>query len=231
MNFFNSILDLFFPPLCTSCSTRLYGKEKLLCANCLSTLQWLENRCDICGNIPENGICGYCRKQHFYFDNAFSLFPFNKVVQNLIHNLKYNEITMISGFFSDRFKEYFENIKELPEIDIIVPVPLHKVRKRARGYNQAELLSRKIAELLDVEHLPNLLKRIKYTETQTHLNRIERDANVAAAFSLDRSYDVSKKNILIVDDVFTTGSTVNNISKLLKENKSGKIYILTIAHA
>jgi len=138
---------------------------------------------------------------------------------------------MIADYLTSHIKLYFDLFNPFLEIDIVAPIPLHHVRKRARGFNQAELLSRNIAKLLELEHLPRLLKRVKYTQTQTHLNKAERDINVSSAFGLGKNHNISNKNILLVDDVFTTGSTVNNISKLLKENSSGKVFILTIAHA
>jgi competence protein ComFC len=231
MRLLRSALDLFFPPLCLSCSKRLKGNETVLCLTCLAKLEWLEGVCSVCGNEIKNKHCRYCSSQHIYFDKVRSLFHFNSVVQSLIHNLKYNETTIVSNFLKSYFEIYLNSYDPFEKIDLISPVPLHAVRKRARGYNQAELLSGKIAKILDTEHIPQLIKRKKYTKSQTQLNKAERDNNVESAFILNNKFDISNKNILLVDDVFTTGSTVNSISKLLKENNCNKVFVLSIAHA
>jgi len=233
MRLLRSTLDLFFPRLCISCSKRLKPNEKLLCLTCLAKLEWLEGVCSVCGNEIKDKHCHYCSSQHIYFDKVCSLFHFNSVVQSLIHNLKYNEMTIVSNFLKSYFELYLDLDRYVPfeKIDLISPVPLHAVRKRARGFNQAELLSVEIAKILNIEHIPQLIKRKKYTKSQTQLNKAERDSNVDSAFFLNNRFNISHKNILLVDDVFTTGSTVNSISKLLKENNCNKVFVLSIAHA
>ncbi|MFC1887475.1 ComF family protein [Candidatus Cloacimonadota bacterium] len=231
MKLLRSFLDLLFPPVCFSCSNRLNNSENFLCSGCENELCWLENICPVCGNKLEDNNCNFCSSNTWYFDMTFSLFAFNKVVQNLIHDLKYNDMVRVADLFYTYYKKYIEKNELFNSVDFVTPVPIHRVRRRSRGYNQAELLSGRIAEILDVTHLPELLKRKRYTATQTKLNREDRNKNVASAFYLNQKTDLTDKTILLVDDVFTTGSTVNSISKLLKENSCGKIFILTLSHA
>ncbi len=225
-----SFLDLIFPRVCYSCNSRLTQNSSIICSNCSQELVWLENVCPICANKLVNGKCSYCSENHWYFDKVFSLFAFSPVVQNLIHSLKYDELTRISIFFKPYLQKFLKE-NRFRELDLAVPVPIHSVRKRERGYNQAELISNLAAEILQIQHLPRLIKRKFYTRTQTRLSREERKRNVASAFSLQKKYNICGKNILLIDDVFTTGSTVNSISRLLKENGCGRVYVLTISHA
>jgi ComF family protein len=231
MNLLRSLLDLLFPPICFSCSTRLENHWQLLCSSCIAELTRRKNVCTVCGNILENRQCKYCSSNQWYFDKVVSLFDFNKVAQDLIHDFKYNDMIRIAEFFSQYFNKYLTENEPFDLIDMVIPVPIHNVRKRSRGYNQAELISSKIAEFLEIQHLPRLVIRNKYTSTQTNLNRNERNKNVASAFKLKTGIHLKDKNILLVDDVFTTGSTVNSISRLLKENGGCKVFVLTISHA
>ena len=231
-NFLNQIIDLIFPKICLGCNCKLSREQTFLCSECETSLEFLTgNICEICGSIKEANRCKTCETNTFSFDKACSVFHFNKVVQNLIHELKYSEMTKIAKYLGEFAVEYLSKFEPFKNVDIIIPVPLHKVKKRTRGFNQAEFFTKEIAEKMNWKHIPDLVLRKKFTKTQTKLKRNQRQINVSNAFLLNPKFDVVHKNILIVDDVFTTGSTVNAISKLLKNNAVSKIYVLTIARA
>ena len=230
--FWNPFIDLIFPKICLGCNCRLEKEQFFLCSECEALLEFLYgNVCEICGSVKLTNQCRSCETNTFSFDKARSVFHFNKVVQNLIHELKYSEMTKTAKYLGEFACEYLSKFQPFKNVDIIMPVPLHKVKKRARGFNQAEFLTKEIAEKMNWQHISNLILRKKFTKTQTKLKRKQRQVNVSGAFVLNPKFDVAKKNILIVDDVFTTGSTVNAISKLLKNNAVSKIYVLTIAKA
>lgn len=231
MNLLNSLIDLIFPKICFSCDRRLEKNEKVLCNKCENSLEIITNVCDICGSILESENCNICQVNDFYFDKARSIYKYNDTVQKLIHELKYNDFKIIAKFFGRKVNNYFEKFSPFSKIDMIVPVPLHRTKKRSRGFNQSELLASAISDQINIKHIPKLLKRTKFTDSQTKLSRSERQNNVAEAFKVNSKYDVKGKNILVVDDVFTTGSTVNSISRLLREQDVGKIFIFTIARA
>ena len=231
MNILQTFIGLFFPKTCLSCDKRLLENEQFICSNCNNSLKFLENICIICGAPKTTRECKVCRTNEFQFDKARSVFMFNKVVQNMIHEFKYNEMTQIAKFMGMKAQEYIERFQPFDHIDYIVPVPLHKVKKRSRGFNQAEYLAREISKNLNWKHLPKLIKRKKFTETQTKLNKDQRKKNVSLAFAINTKYDIKGKNILLVDDVFTTGATANSITIALKEKQVNKVYVLTIARA
>ena len=127
--------------------------------------------------------------------------------------------------------KFIQQQSSFPKIDYIIPVPLHIVKKRSRGFNQAEILSAEIAKICHFKHLPKGINRIKFTETQTRLGKIARKENVYNAFNLKNSKKLKGKTILLIDDVFTTGATTNTISNVLKNNGVSQIIVLTIARA
>ena len=231
MNLLTAFIDLFFPRICFSCEIRLLEEEKILCSDCEDSLQFLTGICEICGSPENPSACPVCNSNEFVFDKARSIFFFNATVQNLIHELKYNEMKRIAKYLEEYVSKYLSIFQPFENIDIIAPVPLHKVKKRARGFNQAEFLSKEISRHMNWVHISNLVLRNRFTDTQTKLDRKQRQENVSDAFIINTKFEIKDKNILIVDDVFTTGSTVNSICKLLKKNHADRIYVLTIARA
>ena len=231
MNPLAVFIDLLFPKICFGCDIHLQGEEKILCSNCESTLNFLIDVCEICGSPENPSTCPVCNSNEFVFDKARSVFPFSATVQNLVHELKYNEMKRITKYLGEHVSKYLHNFQPFENIDIIVPVPLHKVKKRARGFNQSEFLSKEISIHMNWLHIPNLILRSRFTDTQTKLDRKQRQKNVSGAFKLNNKYNIINKTVLIVDDVFTTGSTVNSICKLLKKNHASRIYVLTLARA
>ena len=229
INLWNQFKDFLFPRTCFCCNSRI--ENGIICNLCESNLVRIQQICMKCGADNQEYDCRFCKKNDFTFNKARSVFHFEKNLQILIHNLKYDEMTKVAKFLGKYASDYLQKYKPFSKIDIIAPVPLHKVRKRDRGFNQAELLTREISHQMNWLHTPNLILRNRFTQTQTKLGRKDRHKNVYGAFILNSKYDVRNKNILIVDDVFTTGATVNSISTILKDNEARNVFVLTIARA
>ncbi|HHE38551.1 MAG TPA: ComF family protein [Candidatus Cloacimonetes bacterium] len=228
----DNFLDLIFPKNCLNCNSGLDQNEDIICRNCESSLVFLsESICKVCGKPLENNICKTCSNTEHFFDKARSVFLFEKTLRNVIHNLKYEEMTKIGKYLGKFASVYLKENNPFENIDFIAPVPLHKVKKRIRGFNQSEYISRKIAADMNWNHIPDLVLRKRFTDSQTRLSRAGRQKNVSNAFLLNKKYDMKNKNILLIDDVFTTGSTVNSISKHLKDNGVNKVFVLTVARA
>ncbi len=228
-----SLINILFPPVCLSCNKRIKHKTDSLCNDCNEKLKdFLDNSiCDICG-APKNGnVCHVCKTSLFSFDNARSVFMINNVIRNLIHNYKYRDLPKIGKLLSAYAIEYIKKNKIFSDIDIILPVPLHRVKKRIRGFNQSEIVAKEISRYFGWELATDLIIRKKFTETQTKLSKKQREKNVGNAFKFNPKYKIENKNIMIFDDVFTTGSTVNSISNVLKRHNAKKIYVFTIARA
>ncbi len=231
MNPLRTFIGLFLPRICLNCDKRLLENEYLICLECYSSLKFLTEICPVCGAPTNEAKCITCETNEFIFDKARSVFSYDDILQNLIHEFKYNEMTSIIKLLGKLSHEYLTKFQPFDHIDYIVPVPLHKVKKRSRGFNQSEYIAREISRSMNWKCLPSLIKRKKFTETQTKLNKHQRRKNVSMAFRINQKYDIKDKNILLVDDVFTTGSTVNSISTVLKAAQVNKVYVFTIARA
>ncbi len=241
----NLIADAVFPPLCLSCENILGENEKVLaiCGECLGRFE-IGNGffCPICRRrLPEPNVTCHNNAR---FVLASPLSFENRAVQKIIHLLKYRHITKAAtplAFFTVFYLTTISSMRSAgPEDFVMLPVPLHRSKERRRGFNQALLIAREIqrlAGMLDREkRLPSftiesdVLARVKKTASQTkQKNRDERRRNVENAFVLTDKAKIERKNIMVVDDVFTSGATMGEIAKLLKANGAVKIIALTAA--
>ncbi|MBW6516110.1 MAG: ComF family protein [Candidatus Cloacimonetes bacterium] len=233
-NPFSLLIDLIFPKICFTCLSRIEDDDNFLCQGCKKELQLLpDSCCPVCGSLntltKEN--CVFCQSEKVYFDRCRSIFPYNDVVRTLIHELKYNDMTNIAGYLAEHAIKYLRSKNPFSQIDYVCPVPLHPTRRRERGYNQAAFIAKKLASHFGWDYKPDVIKRVKFTESQANLTPKQRKENVNRAFSIDRNFILYEVNILIIDDVFTTGATVNSICQLLRQHRVNNIYVLTVARA
>jgi ComF family protein len=165
-------------------------------------------------------LCGPCRLGEHAFDYARSVFLFNDPMRELIHHLKYSDRVSLARPLGRRLRECVD--REGFQAEIVIPVPLHRSRERQRGFNQAELLACALGRKVD----SRLLRRKKKTPSQTGLTRAQRRLNLAAAFEVRRKVP---ECVMIVDDVYTTGATLNEVAKTLKRAGARRVEVLTVA--
>jgi ComF family protein len=178
--------------------------------------------CTKCGEPAPaiEGLCGSCRTGEHLFDFARSALLFTHSLREIIHHLKYADRVSLAKPLGNLLKECFE--REPFTGDMVIPVPLYRGRERKRGFNQAEL----IAVRLGLPMNPRLLRRRKDTPSQTGLSRSERKRNLAGAFEMRSNVSGS---VIVVDDVYTTGSTMNEIARTLKRAGAERVEVLTVA--
>jgi competence protein ComFC len=166
-------------------------------------------------------------------EDAFSIYTFypDSQMEKIVHHIKYSGMKNLGTFKGELIAQ--EMKFDPSAYDFIIPVPLHKVRIRERHYNQSEYIAKGISKKLGTEVLSDAVSRIRYTKTQTHLTRAERIENVKGAFIINDEFRemLKGKNIILVDDVVTTGSTVNEVIRILKENGAGNILTICLAMA
>jgi len=226
-------IDFFFPKRCINCGS--YGSH--LCSDCLSLIDlFLHLNCPFCGKVvQESGsLCKNCKSKH-YLDRTICATSYqNPIVKKSIHYFKYSPYLkdlafplsslIISHLFltnnNKNFKEY-----------IFLPVPLSSQKQRKRGYNQSEILGKILAQKLEAFFVPDIIIKTKNTPSQITLTREERIKNVQGIFSLNPSWKkkILNKKFVIVDDVFTTGATLDEIAKLLKQNGAKEVIGMTVA--
>ncbi|MCX6745711.1 MAG: ComF family protein [Candidatus Parcubacteria bacterium] len=227
------ILDLIFPRECLGC-----GREgSYLCKNCFAKIEVNKHlRCALCKKSNALGlICPDCQKESNLKAIWVSADYNNKLLQDLIHYLKYKYVEALSEILTELLARFLAENKIFDyfglnsENTFLVPVPLHKKRELLRGFNQSELIAQKLADHYHFKKI-NLLKRNKDTISQINLKRTERQKNIKGAFSSSSPENFNKnKKIILIDDVVTTGSTLNECAKELAKSGFSDIYSLVIA--
>ena len=238
LKIFENLLDELFPDnlSCLCCNDELSTGD-YLCDRCFKGLIKINNACEKCGERVNNfdKYCLKCKELNRNFDKCISCFEYDKTAKALLYKLKYGGEKYIAKVFSKFLYETFINAK-LGKIDIVCCAPLNIKRFKTRGYNQAQVLldgfmseAFKYGEVFESDS--DLLIRVKNTPTQTHLTREERKENLKDAFELncDKS-EIKGKNILIIDDIFTTGATMEEMTAVLKKNGVNKVFGLTVCH-
>jgi ComF family protein len=224
---FNFLIDLFFPKVCAGCHTLLMTNEFVICTHCRHELPLTQYHLDT-NNEAVKKFYGKIEIQHV---SAFLYFNKKGIVQELIHNLKYKgheEIGFVLGNW------YIEDLKrlnlEIP-FDVVIPVPLHKRKFKERGYNQVTTFGKALAEGLNVAFDDAVLYRKKYSKTQSKKNLLGRSENIENIFDVKFSEENHNKHFLIVDDVLTTGATLEACSRALLKIPGAKISIVCMAMA
>jgi ComF family protein len=233
------ILDTLFPITCISCN----ADGLLICEDCKSTLKKIENqRCIVCQKQAVFGITHKNCQTKNSADGLVSFYNYHdEKIAKIIITGKYKFIPdvfkilgqMVASKINDsnEYKlSYFAKAKkDEPTINYqLVPIPLHPSRLRWRGFNQSEVLAGKISELLNIP-CTSVLVRCKLTKTQKDLNKADRQKNLKDAFKLTPNADMKNKNIILIDDVTTTGSTLNQAAKILKQHGAAQVICLTVA--
>lgn len=202
-----------------------------LCESCINQFQKLPfNTCPVCKSILKDNICNLCQEKNFLFKNLIALGVYNGLIKIIIYNFKFAKIKKykepLAILLSQKIKQEFD----IEQIDYIIPVPLHKERLKERGFNQSELLAKRISKIINKPCITSL-KRIKKTLPQHSLSPLEKIENIKDAFEIKTKKNLKNKNILIIDDIFTTGSTIQEICKVLLKHGVKDIYVAVLAKA
>jgi ComF family protein len=218
------ILNLLFPVACVVCGSQVLERRLgAACSGCWNKLIPIADpMCPRCGvpGVAIEGLCAQCRLGEYSFDLARSALLFTDPLREIIHHLKYSDRVSLAKVLGIILKNCLDNAPF--EGTEVVPVPLHPSRHRERGFNQAELLARGLGRPL----ASNLLRRRKNTPSQTGLSRNQRRRNLSGAFEVRGT---PGKTVILVDDVYTTGSTVNEIARTLKRAGTMRVEVLTVA--
>jgi ComF family protein len=233
--FVRSCFDFLFPPLCHICRSFISDAGELhICSSCREQLSYLASpQCPRCG-IPFSGVgddhsCGACQTHPPHFDHARAHLLYEGAGRDLIHSFKYTYKTHLRRPLGLLLLEGLEGFLRSQYADLLIPVPLHRSRLRSRGFNQAQLLCTVVSERLSIPILPDGLIRTRPTQPQVELSAAERRNNVKGAFAVRHPAQVAGKSILLLDDVMTTGSTVNECAGELKKSGATLVTVITVA--
>jgi ComF family protein len=225
-----TILDYFFPIVCSGC-----GKEGLcLCEKCVRKIEPSANNiCYLCNkNFSDLGICEICREKSSLDQIIVAVKFKNSVVEKAIHDLKYNFIEELAKILADLLSEKVIGLglQNVFYNQTIIPIPLHKKRFFQRGFNQSQLIAQSFAKRLNCHVEKNFLARKKPTDQQAKLTRVERFVNIKEAFICQSLPDNIKSAVYLLDDVLTTGATLNEAARILKAAGAKKVIALAVAH-
>ena len=229
------ILDILYPRhiKCIFCGEELNEKSiNDTCEKCFNELPFLHHVCKRCGApISENndGICLNCKENNFDFSLARSVFAYDDQIVKVVHKYKYGGMRFLYEPLGDFLCDYFSTWDIAP--DIVTAVPLYKAKEKSRGYNQSKLMAKLIAKKFSIPYY-DLCVKVKNNVSQTELDLKKRKQNVKDVYEFDTKYRsiLKGKIILLIDDVYTTGSTSSEMSRILKHAKAKEIYVLTLAH-
>lgn len=228
-----AVRDLLFPPSCLQCRQRLPDSHlPFFCPNCLGDITIIRSPfCTICGlpfTAGSNHLCGECVRGFYHFELARSAFAYRPPVSRLILGLKFG--AQLHGLASLAHLARVSGSLEVFTLpDAIVPVPLHRKRLQQRGFNQATLIARSCFPEWVERIEPNLLTRVRATVAQSSLSGRKRRRSLGNAFRVTSKSTVEKRRILLVDDVITTGSTVNECAKMLSRAGASEVEVFTLA--
>lgn len=233
---FEAAASLLYPPVCTVCGGRTRA-GKYLCEQCESkAVRIVAPFCQQCSEPFEGAIttvftCANCAHRTIYFDAAVAAFRGRGIVRQIIHDFKYGRQVHLRHPVARWLLAAFDDERlSGRQFDVIVPVPLHPTRQRERGFNQANLLAELVSARISIPRKP-LLERVRYTTTQTALDRAERMENLHNAFRLRKKANVRGLRVLLIDDILTTGSTLSECARVLKRARAISVYAATAARA
>lgn len=229
MNIWKRFLELLYPKTCCFC-----GKvsEREICEKCFPKIIYInEPRCKKCGKpvrYEEQEYCYDCQKKEHEFEQGRSVWLQKMPVSLSIYQFKYKNRRIYGKFYAKEMARLYGKLIREWQIDVIVPVPLHARKKRQRGFNQAEIIAKELGKELGIPVETDVIIRKRYTRPQKELNDKERRKNLKEAFAAVKVWKKAK-NVLLIDDIYTTGSTIDTVAKELKRAGARKVWFLTIS--
>ena len=233
----DDILDFVYPQTCPICQNPLRREEKDVCQRCWKALALLPSPyCPYCKSFLENEneiINHQCPSLSNPRERRIlavrSVGTFDDHYQKLIHRLKYDKKIQLGKRLAQRLGHSISKDKEFAGCDMVIPVPLHRARERERGFNQSEVLAEGISRAMGISLARDILKRKKNTKDQTYLNAQQRAENVRGAFVVSQPEKVHGKSVILVDDVMTTGATLNECALMMQDAGTTKVLAATLA--
>jgi Predicted amidophosphoribosyltransferases len=231
-------LNFLFPPICLLCGSKdLYQAGCLICKDCFSSISFISHPvCARCGKpflteTTRDHVCGNCLTQEPSFNLVRALGRYEGALETIIHNFKYKQKFSMVNLFNFLLDNMQNHEITFASYDLLIPVPLHRSRLRQRGFNQAVILGNILKKKYQMSLQPKVLQRIVYTRPQVTLPVKARKINMRNAFKVKESQSVEGKTILLLDDVYTTGATMNECAGILKKSGASRVDGFVIARA
>ena len=223
--------SLLFPLDCETCGKSLSLSDRGICASCSNQISWIKAPfCSICSRPLTLNLskCADCHHEHFYFRKAWAAARYEGKMKELLQAYKFSKRKSLHSFLGEALSKHFSTCMKNERFDFILPVPLPAEREKERGFNQARLLSSYLSSSLGISHAPQFLKRNKSAQAQSLLTKKGRRINIRGCFYVENS-PFSGKDLLLIDDILTTGQTASECSKVLLEAGAKSVSVLACA--
>ena len=237
-NVLTGLADIIFPSRCVVCGIVLSNNERIrICSECLSRTGFVKAPICSCCGLPfvnyegTNHLCGECTSSKQYFSVARSVGKFEEPLLDVIHQFKYKGKIAVGETLGRLMAEFEYDSFSIEGYSLILPVPLHQRRLKERGFNQSVILAREIAMRYSIHLDFGTLKRTIHTKPQTGLGKKQRSTNVKGVFEVTDSGRIDGERVVLIDDVYTTGSTVRECARVLVKSGVEEVAVLTLARA
>lgn len=225
--YISDFVSLFFPQVCLGCKRALVFQEEYLCTHCYHSLPYTSFHLDkdnqaaksLWGRIPAETVASY-----FYF-------TYGSPIQQILHSIKYRNRPKAAQYFGRLYGTELKGAEAFKDATLIIPVPLHRKRLMQRGYNQSEYFGKGLSESMGIKMRSTVLRRIRHRKSQTTKSRYERYENTAGIFKIVRPKDIAGQHVILVDDVLTTGATLEACASALLEVEGVRVSVITLAFA
>lgn len=225
-------IGLLFPRRCPLCGDIVIPRGEAVCPECRLAAPYVtEPRCAKCGKplrYQEDEYCNDCHTRKHDYDKGLALFAYDDMVRQSIYRYKYENKREYADFYAAEICLRLGSEAKSWKADAIIPIPLHKSRLKQRGYNQSQLIAERVGATLDIPVLSDYVIRKKKTIAQKQLNPVERQNNLKRAFKISRN-DVKLDTVILLDDIYTTGSTIDAVAALLKNTGTGKVFFIALS--
>lgn len=224
------VADTLFPSRCAACDAAVDYRERSLCASCRGDIERVGERCPRCSGFLADGGCGVCSSRAWYVDANVTAAEYRGTMRRVLREFKFNNRPGLAAPLAELACAALASARETIAPDVVTAVPASRRQKWKRGYNQSELVARRIARNLTVPYVA-LLRERGGALSQKRLRYRDRFLNILGRFAVRRTADVAGMRILIVDDIFTTGATINECARILKEAGACAVYGMALARA
>ena len=232
----NNVSDVIFPPRCLGCAEILHPhRGQMFCPACKEKIKFITgDLCPVCGTTFSDSpaashLCGNYLESKTYFSCARAVVSYETIILHAIRQFKYGSNISVGALLASFMADFSFPDVDFTDYSLIIPVPLHIKRLRQRGFNQSLILAYALAKKWQIPVNFSLLEKHKFTLTQTGLNKTERKQNIKGAFEVSDKKKIAGKDVILVDDVYTTGATINECAKTLTKAGAQKVTVLTLA--
>lgn len=226
MNFFYYFFDIVFPSKCACCGSPVSLRSRNLCSACSAKIEYIQDACPVCSGIIEDNSCLICSGRKFYPARHISLVDFTDDVREILHGIKYNGLKRAIKNFSDLAVSWpgLSDIK----CDLVTCVPMNSKKIWKRGFNQCELIAKSVSRAINTPYYSVLTEK-NDSGKQNELGFRDRFLNVIGRYKVKSKVRFQNKTVLLVDDIFTSGATINECARILLENGAFQVFSLSIA--